>query len=211
MSAQLPSSGNAKRSSPVALVPRAERLVEHGERRVDQRHGVAGDEHEAIAEGLPRLAQVPAHARREAAATSSMCTLERDAAGMAALAVVEREVDALVDEVLDDLVALEIALGGAVQGVDAAALSSTPWQPGCYTAAIGTDAADCAFSQPATESTPPNVRDPATCRKFIDGAQPTDPTHSTVDSTANGSEPDRWRHRADGRSVTRRLQALSGE
>ena len=59
---------------------------------------------------------------------------------MAALAVVEGKVDALVDEVLDDLATLEIALGGAVQGVDVqlGVQSSTPWHGmlhGCRRAA----------------------------------------------------------------------------
>ena len=107
---------------PVALVADPERLVEHGQRRVDERHGVAGTEHEPIAERQPRPAHVPAHRAREHQRQEHV-DLRARAARMAALAVVERQVDALVDQVLDDLVALEIRLGRAIQGVDARGLS----------------------------------------------------------------------------------------
>ena len=100
----------------------AEGLVEHGQRRVDERHRVAGAEHEAIAERQPWPAHVPAHRATEHQRQEHV-DLRARAARMAALAVVQGKVDALVDQVLDDFVALEIRLGGAVQGVDADGLS----------------------------------------------------------------------------------------
>ena len=45
----------------VAACAEPERLVERREGCVDDRDGVAGREHEAVAEGQPRTAEVPAH------------------------------------------------------------------------------------------------------------------------------------------------------
>ena len=47
------------------LVPCAEPLVEHGERRVHERHRVAGRQHEPIAEAKPGTPDVPAHGARQ--------------------------------------------------------------------------------------------------------------------------------------------------
>ena len=85
----------------VALVPQAHRLVHRRERRVDERHGVAGREHEPVGERPPRAEHVPPHRAREHERDEHV-DLRPRAAGMAALPVVQREVDELVDQVLGE-------------------------------------------------------------------------------------------------------------
>ena len=129
VSAQRPSSGNAKRASPVALVARPVSLVEHREGG-SRRAARCGRPTARIgrAKRQPRPAQVPAHGARQHQRQQHV-DLRARAARMAALAVVQRQVDRLVDDVLDDLPALEVGLGGLVQGVDARQVrSSAPWR-----------------------------------------------------------------------------------
>ena len=97
-----------------ALGAGAEALVEDGESGVNQRDDVAGGEDEAVAEPAPRPADVPAHRAREEQRQHHV-DLGARAAGMPALAVVEGQVDALVDEVLEHLVVGEVALRQSVQ------------------------------------------------------------------------------------------------
>ena len=63
----------------------------------------------------------PEEQRRE----EEMWTFDRRPAGMAALAVVEREVDELVDDVLDDLPVRERCLALGVQAVGGDTCTST--------------------------------------------------------------------------------------
>ncbi len=107
--------GEARVARP--LEPGSERLVEDGKRRVDQRHGVAGREHEAIAEAQPRPADVPAH-RPGQEQRQEHVDLGSRAAGMPALAVVELQVDELVDQILEDLVVGEVAFGARQESID---------------------------------------------------------------------------------------------
>ena len=117
VSAQRPSSGNANSASPVRSVPGPHRLVEHGERRVDQRHRVPRGQHEPVAEPAPRPQHVPAH-RAGQQQRQHHVHLGPRPARVPALPVVERQVDALVDEVLDHLVAGEVGLGRREQPPD---------------------------------------------------------------------------------------------
>ena len=84
---------------PGALVPEAHRLVQRRERRVDERHGVARRKHEPVAEGAPGMEDVPAHPAREHEREKDVHLRPRPA-GVTALAVVQRQVDELVDDVL---------------------------------------------------------------------------------------------------------------
>ena len=105
--AYLPSSGNAKLRVAVALVPRAQRLVEHGEtwRRPAARCGPprarTGREKRP-----PRTQDVPAHRAGEHRGQRQV-HLGPGAAGVPALAVVQHQVDHLVDQVLGHLPVLE--------------------------------------------------------------------------------------------------------
>src|SRR5689334_14423593 len=83
---------------------------------------MARAEHEPVAERQPRPPHVPAHRPAEHQRQKHV-DLGSGAARVAALAVIERQIDALIDQILDDLVAREIALRGAVQGIDAHGLS----------------------------------------------------------------------------------------
>ncbi len=91
----------------VTLGAGAQHLVEDGQRRVHERHGVAGREHEPIRERPPRLADVPAHGAGEEERQEHV-DLGARAAGVAALAVVQRQVDRLVDDLPDRIPALEL-------------------------------------------------------------------------------------------------------
>ena len=84
-------------------VARAHAFIERGQDGVDERHGVPGREDEAVGEGAPGSQNVPAHRAGEQGAQHEV-DLRAGAAGMARLAVVEGQVDELVDDVLDDLV-----------------------------------------------------------------------------------------------------------
>ncbi len=98
------------------LGPGPQPFVQDGERGVDQWHGVAGGEDESVAEPKPRPPDVPAH-RPGQEQRQEHVDLGPRTARVAALAVVEGEVDALVDEVLEDLVAFEVRFGGGVQAI----------------------------------------------------------------------------------------------
>ena len=100
-----------------AVGARSEPLVEHGEGGIDERYDVTRREHETITESAPRLPQVPAHRPREQQRQQHVGLGPR-AARMPALTVVQREVDALVDQVLEDLVSCELGLGAAHQRID---------------------------------------------------------------------------------------------
>src|SRR5690348_16464054 len=86
----------------VALVPRTQHLVQDGEGRIYQRHGVARRKDESVHEWPPRLAQVPAHRAREEQRQEQMDLGPRPTR-MSALAVVERKVDRLVDQLAQEL------------------------------------------------------------------------------------------------------------
>ncbi len=92
----------------------AKALVQNGESGVDERHDVTGGEHEAIAEAKPRAADVPAH-RPGHEQRYEHVDLGPRAAGMPALAVVELQVDALVDQVLEDFVTGKVLRREGVQ------------------------------------------------------------------------------------------------
>ncbi len=81
----------------------AHALVERGQDGVDERHRVPGRQDEAVGEGAPGSQHVPAHGPGEQRAQHEV-DLRAGAARMARLAVVEGQVDELVDDVLDDLV-----------------------------------------------------------------------------------------------------------
>ena len=108
-----------------AVGARSEPLVEDGEGGIDERHDVTRREHEAITESAPRLPQVPAHRPREQQRQQHV-DLGPRAARMPALTVVQREVDALVDQVLEDLVSCELGLGAAHQRIDVDVASRPP-------------------------------------------------------------------------------------
>ena len=81
---------------------------------VDQGSGVAGHQDEAVAESLLGMADVPAHGAAQQQA-DEVVDLGAAAAGVPALAVVEHQVDLLIDDVLDDLPVGEIVLLGLVE------------------------------------------------------------------------------------------------
>jgi hypothetical protein len=93
--------GTVRKEACVAglLVPGAQRFMEHRERRVEERVRVARDQHDAVGEALAEVAEVPAHRSREERDEQHV-NLAAGAAGMAALPVVQHDVDALVDDVL---------------------------------------------------------------------------------------------------------------
>ena len=100
-----------------------ERLIEDREGGIHVGHRVPGREDESVGEGEPGAADVPAHGARQQQRQKDV-DLGPAAAGMPRLAVVEGEVDHLVDEVLDDLPVPELGLGLRVQRVD-------PGPPAC--------------------------------------------------------------------------------
>ena len=101
-------------SRPGQRVPRAHRLVQHCQRRIHQGHRVARGQHEPVAEPAPGPQQVPAH-RPGQQQRDQHVHLGPGSAGVPALAVVQRQVDALVDQVLDHLIPGEISLRGGEQ------------------------------------------------------------------------------------------------
>ena len=100
-----------------ALVAGSQPFVQHGERGVHERDGVTGGEDEAVREAQPRPAQVPPHRARQSEGQHHV-DLRARPAGVPALAVVEGQVDALVDQVLQHLVAGEVELGGSQKTSD---------------------------------------------------------------------------------------------
>ena len=104
---------------------RAERVVEDGERRVHRGNGVPGRQHEPVREPQPRPADVPAHRPREHQREEHV-HLGPGPAGVPALAVVEREVQALVDDVADDLPAREVGLGGGEEALGLGRILASP-------------------------------------------------------------------------------------
>ena len=117
MSAQRPSSGNANAgsSSRAARMRRVSLSAASG--GVHDRGGVPGREHESVGVGEPGPADVPAHRAREHGREQEV-HLRARAARVAALPVVEGEVDELVDDVLDDLPVGERRLRVGVQPLD---------------------------------------------------------------------------------------------
>ena len=99
---------------PVGLVARAQALVEDRQRGIDERHGVTGRQHEPVGEAAPGSPDVPAHGAGQQRRQQEVA-LRPGPAGMARLAVVEGQVDALVDDVEEHLVAVEVGLRGRVQ------------------------------------------------------------------------------------------------
>ena len=93
------------------LVPRPDRLVEHRQRGVDEGHRVTRGQHETVAEPAPRPQQVPAHGPGQQQRDHHV-HLGPGSAGVPALPVVQGQVDALVDQVLDHLVPGEVSLRG---------------------------------------------------------------------------------------------------
>ena len=86
----------------------AQRFVQDRQGGVDQRDRVTGREHEAVREWSPGLADVPAHGAREEERQEEV-DLGARPAGMAALTVVQRQVDRLVDDLPDRVPVLERA------------------------------------------------------------------------------------------------------
>ena len=86
-----------------------QRLVERGECRVDERDRVPRGQHEAVGERQPGAADVPPH-RPGQQCRQEQVHLRPRAARMPALAVVQREVDELVDDVLEHLPRRELRL-----------------------------------------------------------------------------------------------------
>ena len=76
-----------------------QRLVEHGQGAVDQRDRVPRAQHEAVAEALLRVADVPPHRTAEQGRDQDMHLRPRPAR-MPALAIVQDDVQKLVDQVL---------------------------------------------------------------------------------------------------------------
>ena len=113
-----------------ALGAGAEALVQDGESGIDERHDVAGGENEAVAEAEPRPADVPAH-RPGQEQREEHVHLGPRAAGVPALAVVQLEIDALVDQVLEDLIAGEVALRQCVHPLHAGPGPGAGAQIGC--------------------------------------------------------------------------------
>ncbi len=97
-----------------ALVARPQPLVEHGEGGVDEGHRVPGAQHESISEPEPGPPDVPAHGSTEQEGEEEM-DLGTGTPGVAALPVVEGEVDALVDDILHGLEAGEVRLRQGVE------------------------------------------------------------------------------------------------
>ncbi len=102
----------------VTLVAGAHHLVQDRERAVDERHGVTGGKDEPIAERQPGPAEVPAHGPGEQQRQQQM-DLRTRAARVPGLAVVERQVDRLVDDILHDLPVLERRRSALVERIDA--------------------------------------------------------------------------------------------
>ncbi len=78
---------------------------------------MAGGKDETVAETQPRPADVPAHRPGQEQGQEHV-DLGPRAAGVAALPVVELQVDQLVDEILQDLVMSEFALGPVEEPLD---------------------------------------------------------------------------------------------
>ena len=108
--------GEGEGGAGIPLGAGAQHLVEHGQRRVDERHRVAGGEDKSIREGPPRLADVPAH-RSGQEERQEHVHLGARAAGVPALAVVEGQVDRLVDDLPHRIPALERRDGLVVEAV----------------------------------------------------------------------------------------------
>ncbi len=89
------------------LVHHAQGFVENREGRVDQGHGVAGRQHEPVAKPFFGMPDIPAHGATQQQA-DEVVGLGATAAGVTALAVVQHQIDLLIDDVLDDLPALKI-------------------------------------------------------------------------------------------------------
>ncbi len=106
----------------VDIMPRSETLVEDGQRGVDQRHGVPRGQDESVGEAEPWAPDVPAHRPGQERGQQQVALRPRTAR-VSGLAVVEGQVDAFVDDVEEDLVALEVGLGGRVELAD--------WIEGC--------------------------------------------------------------------------------
>ena len=112
-----PAVGEGEARIAAGRVPAPHDLVERREARVDERHRVPGGQDEPVAEGTPGAEEIDAHRPRQERGDEGV-HLRARAAGMPRLPVVEHEVDALVHEVLDDLPARELALGGGEEGID---------------------------------------------------------------------------------------------
>ena len=93
------------------FVPGPEPFVEHGQRGVDEGDGVPGGQDEAVGEAQPRPAHVPSHRPRQGERQYHV-DLRARPARVPALAVIEGQVYALVDKVLQHLIASEVRLGG---------------------------------------------------------------------------------------------------
>ncbi len=106
--------GERKIRRPGQRVPGPYRLVQHRQRGIHQRHRVTRGQHEAVAEPVPWPQQVPAHGAGQQQRDQHV-HLGPGATGVPALAVVQGQVDALVDQVLDHLVPGEISLRGGIQ------------------------------------------------------------------------------------------------
>jgi hypothetical protein len=72
-----------------------QRLVQHRKRAVDERDSVAGAQHEPVSEAPARITNVPAHRSAQEGGQQDV-HLGARASGMAALAVVEDDVDELI-------------------------------------------------------------------------------------------------------------------
>ncbi len=81
------------------FMARPEPFVEHGQCGVDERDGVAGGQDETVGEAQPRPAHVPSHSPRQGERQHHV-DLRARPARVPALAVIERQVYALVDKVL---------------------------------------------------------------------------------------------------------------
>ncbi len=76
------------------------RLVQHREGAVDERDGVAGAQHEAVREATGRIADVPPHRPAQEGGEQDG-RLGPRASGVPALAVVDDDIDELIDQVPD--------------------------------------------------------------------------------------------------------------
>jgi len=116
---------------PVAIRPRvavelkagAQSLVEDRQRGVDERNGMTGGEDEPVLEPQPGLTQVPAHGAREEGGEEQV-DLGARAARVPGLPVVDRQVEALIDEILEHLPLFEMLLGFRPQIVNPRPLRS---------------------------------------------------------------------------------------
>ena len=93
------------------FVARSQPFVQHGERGVHERDGMPGGKDEAVREAQPRPAHVPSHRSRKREGQHHV-DLGARPPRVPALTVVEGQVDTLVDQVLQHLVAGEVWLRG---------------------------------------------------------------------------------------------------